>query len=423
MLAIICTIACAQFNSAKAAPGANAGMERPKELAAAFARMYNAEFDTVEKQCKKGISESKEQEGKARWTALAALNEVYRSGQPRPTYINQFLKSPSSESDSLATAAVACELSGNTGAARKLAEQSLSADARNARGHAALAHCLQKEGKAGASGELKAALKLDGKDFDVNLLAADMTARTVDAQAAMKYYDDLVKNHPQSAMAYFRRGMFLRDFFEKKGAMADLAKTCELNPNFNGALAINAKLLANMGHYKEAIPMFDRSIKSGNISYSRRAECYMALKQYDKAVLDFTSAMEKDTRHSPSGTVRTHNLPIQLQFSDDYRKCWMLRAECYQKSGKYDKALEDLTKYLNQYPRDLNAIFMRQQVFQQKGLFEKALQDLTVLIQANPDVAQWYLSRAQVYKKMGKSNEAERDLLTAKRIETTGSPN
>jgi len=76
---------------------------------------------------------------------------------------------------------------------------------------------------------------------------------------------------------------------------------------------------------------------------------------------------------------------------------FLLRADCYQKTGETDKALNDIGKYLEIYPDNLTALRLAGKVEVKSGDNLKALQYFSENLKLHPNDPECYMDRANSY--------------------------
>jgi len=83
----------------------------------------------------------------------------------------------------------------------------------------------------------------------------------------------------------------------------------------------------------------------------------------------------------------------KLDSAEAYKK----RGNAYYEKGQYDKAISDYSKAIELNPRYANAYNNRGNVYDEKGLHDKAISDLSKAIELNPKYAVAYNNRAISY--------------------------
>ena len=129
-------------------------------------------------------------------------------------------------------------------------------------------------------------------------------------------------------------------------------------------------------------------------AYLHRGNAYVYKGEYDKAIEDFTKAIEFD----PTFTWAYHE-----------------RGSAYDLKGEDSKAISDLNKAIeiDQYG---DAFFARGHFYSKKGDYDKAIADFTRAIEMSPTYAIAYQMRAKAYRNKGENNRAEADFIRAKEL-------
>jgi tetratricopeptide (TPR) repeat protein len=106
---------------------------------------------------------------------------------------------------------------------------------------------------------------------------------------------------------------------------------------------------------------------------------------------------------------------------DEYRDIYPLRASAYTRLKDYPKAIADYTTMLKLSPNDDNAYRKRAAVYELMGDYQHAISDYSRGIWANLDGAgPFYFGRARCYKKLGQDKLAQKDMDECKRLDYTG---
>ena len=147
-----------------------------------------------------------------------------------------------------------------------------------------------------------------------------------------------------------------------------------------------------------------------SLFYKNRANCYSKLKQYDKAINDYTEAIEIDPDEDNYYFERASLYSDLGQFEkaiNDYTKALKLnpndscsyfnRAECYITLKQYKKAIDDYTKAMELDPNDSDSYVRRAACYYVLQHYKKALEDYSKLIKLLPNEADYYNYRAGCY--------------------------
>jgi tetratricopeptide (TPR) repeat protein len=163
--------------------------------------------------------------------------------------------------------------------------------------------------------------------------------------------------------------------------------------------------LGQMGQTEKAIKVLNEIIEHNpnNRQARRQRGTFLNsdLGNPRQAVIDFTVAItEKGT---------------------DYRDMYALRATAYTRLKDYPKAIADYTTVLQLNPNDDAAYRKRAEVYELMGDEKKAIEDYSAGIERNPEWAgPNYFSRARCYKKLGQNSLAQKDLEECKRLNYSG---
>lgn len=169
-------------------------------------------------------------------------------------------------------------------------------------------------------------------------------------------------------------------------------------------------LLAERGDYGLAIRRFTQAIDSGELSqenlsiaYYNRGNAWSNKGKYNRAIADYTKAIE-----------------IDPEYADAYHK----RALAWKKKGNYKKAVADYKKAANEYrkdsiatitrvieidPKNAEAYFYRGNVWYDKGDYNNAIADYTQAIEIDPQYAKAYNKRGLAWENKGDYNSAIAD--------------
>ncbi len=217
-----------------------------------------------------------------------------------------------------------------------------------------------------------------------------------------KWIEQAPKNpspYSTRAWAYFKAG-------KAQLALTDYNKALELKPGDAHNLSMRGSLFAKLKQYQRAIDDFTAVIakkpidRYGKSILRERAKAYEALKKYELAIADLTKAVSIDPKAS-----------------------WLIehRTRLYLKVGKYDKALEDL-KILMTKSKEPLLYFRRGQAFFGKKRYHVAIEDFSMAIEKAPRFTGAYLYRADAFVATGQRTKAIADLKVALRLDPTFKP-
>lgn len=140
---------------------------------------------------------------------------------------------------------------------------------------------------------------------------------------------------------------------------------------------------ANKGAYDRAIADFTKAIEIGPPMaqpYYNRGDIYRAKGDFDKAILDFNTALKLDPK---------------------YLLAYINQGRTYRLKGEYDKAIVEFTRALKVDPRYADAYNNRGNAYADKGAYDKAIADYSEALKLDPNLALAYMNRGLAYAKQG----------------------
>jgi tetratricopeptide (TPR) repeat protein len=152
------------------------------------------------------------------------------------------------------------------------------------------------------------------------------------------------------------------------------------------AEAIRLYTLAIEARLKEGEEGYDKEVLA--ILYYNRGVCYNELKDFDKALADYSIAIK-----------------LNLKLAEAYNN----RGNVYSKQKAYDKALADFSKAIELNPNFAEAYYNRGNVYHNRKDYDKALVDYTKAIELNKEYAEPYNNRGVVYKELKDFDKALAD--------------
>jgi tetratricopeptide (TPR) repeat protein len=98
---------------------------------------------------------------------------------------------------------------------------------------------------------------------------------------------------------------------------------------------------------------------------------------------------------NPAGASVTYTQLLNKGIAD--AELYLLRADCYRKTGETDKALTDIEKYLNYYPENKSVLSLAGKIESAAGDNIKALEYFSNNLKLHPNDAECYIDRANAY--------------------------
>lgn len=197
-----------------------------------------------------------------------------------------------------------------------------------------------------------------------------------------------------------------------KESLADFDRAIEINPTepdiFGWRGGLQTKYLKDpkkgITDYTKAIDLCLKKIECYHLSsfYAGRGGAFDALEIYDRAIEDYSNAIEMAPKDA-----------------DILSK----RSTSYMHMSQFDLALSDLNKAISidsneaSYYHNRSVVyFVKAKTRQSKEDLIKAFDDMTKAIELNPDSAESYAIRAMFYDEMGNDNKANLDRKKAEEL-------
>lgn len=174
-------------------------------------------------------------------------------------------------------------------------------------------------------------------------------------------------------------------------AMEFLNKAIELHPTDPYAYANRGRVYFGLKEYNKAIGDYTRSIElhpKNASTYSYRGLAYHDLQEYEKAIQDYSKSLE-------------------LYPKDGY--VFFSRGFSYGKLKEYEKAIQDFNKAIELEPKFADAYSFRGLAYIRIKEYEKAIQDYNQVIGLDPKDAIAYTNRGTAYYDLGKKERACND--------------
>jgi tetratricopeptide (TPR) repeat protein len=269
--------------------------------------------------------------------------------------------------------------------------------------HARGLRYLEKNQFNKALGDFTQALKRDGKRADSYCGRARTFLGKNDKDTALADLNEALKLNPKYAEAYHVRGRVYAAKQQLDQAIADMTEAIRLNPKspvfyYHRGLVYRAKGNSFLG---EAISNYSSALRNfpGYLeAYKRRAECYAAQKEYQKAYEDYLAVLKRYPGDSESYfkvaeiylNVKNYDKVIQfcnLALKNNYPArglTYKLRGVANTGNKNYDKALADFTEAVELNRKDAEAYFFRGRVYEIQGKPVDAHKNYTWAVQFNP---------------------------------------
>lgn len=181
---------------------------------------------------------------------------------------------------------------------------------------------------------LENSLKLNKNDTQTYLLLAQVYCWQDKFVKAKELLDTAIKLNPSLGQAYRDRGYVWQNQKQYSKAIEDFERAHSLNKEDLDSLGAKAKLLDTSGKHSEAVKTYSQIIAENDAlywPYIQRAVAYSNLKEFDKAIADYSILVKRAPTDS------------------DYLE---YRAETEVKAGKLAEALSDYKELVHLKPEN-----------------------------------------------------------------------
>ena len=194
-------------------------------------------------------------------------------------------------------------------------------------------------------------------------------ARSKQWDKAAAEFTKAIEEQPKDAKNYSNRGEVYKITGKLKKAEADFTKAIELkSKNADAYLDRGQVRLREKNRLDDAIADLDVAVNiSPRDATARRfrAYAYMQKKQWQKAIDDYTVAINRTRKIDVEGRTR--------------------RGFAYRNLKQYDKAIEDFTKVIEAAPKDVEAYRRRAYAYTLADQNDKAAADLEAILKLKPN--------------------------------------
>lgn len=306
----------------------------------------------------------------------------------------------------------------------KIIKRAFDLNPKDARAHAIAAYLYKKvEDIPAANSQMEEALKLDSKSRDVNYLAGKFYWEEIEGNKVEDCYKRWLKYQPNSVLAHYKTACYYKDSGRNEEAISECKKAIALNDKYMLARLLWQQIVFKQKRYKEAAELYTSFMKvcyQNQTTYWPRAQCYAALNEPQKAIDDYTKAIDYLTPNLAKEGLVKLGKHMNKHEKKDQIKLWIERSQQYTKLKNHKKAIEDMNLLAAAFPNNPNIIYARAKTFEAAKQYAEALKDANQLIALDTDVSQWLRFKADLLKKMGREQEAKDVFKRADTLELNG---
>ncbi|HOY32579.1 MAG TPA: tetratricopeptide repeat protein [Bacteroidales bacterium] len=219
------------------------------------------------------------------------------------------------------------------------------------------------------------------KTFDRNTVWKD----------SLTLWGTTIRDHPNTAAAYYNRGNYRSSTGDLAGAIEDYSKAVEIKPDYLVGYFNMANVKHGLNDSKGAIEDLNKAIRIRPVypeAYFNKAIIHQNMGMYDSALNDI-------------------NKVITFKFKLD--EAYKIRGNTKSQLGEDTAAINDYDKALNY---NKNSGFASE-IYNNRGcarnrlkLFNEAIQDFNLAINSFPDNSLYYMNRASSYYFLGQYSSA-----------------
>ncbi|MGD9684682.1 MAG: tetratricopeptide repeat protein [Candidatus Obscuribacterales bacterium] len=240
--------------------------------------------------------------------------------------------------------------------------------------------------------------------------------------------DAYIKKNPKEYLGYYWRGMSFYRLMQYPAALFNANKAIELETKKPEPYELRADVFIAIGQFDKALRDLSQALNKGSKNkydiYLKRAKCFNLIGVSTDVIDNLTEALniKKDSKTFRQRADTYYKLRKYDQAIEDYSKAMvddpdsyemlMRRAYCYQQVKKGPDAIKDYSRIIDKDPADWRALERRANVYFDYGDTEKALKDITDGIREfrGYKIDSLYKLRAKIYTKLGQGNLAAKDL-------------
>jgi tetratricopeptide (TPR) repeat protein len=265
------------------------------------------------------------------------------------------------------------------------------------------------------------------EDTDAQKLNSEASKHILNAMEFERNNDSLEKQIEEYNMAiqldpnYSREYLYLAKCCYKSSkydhAISNYSKAIELEPDYYLPYKERAIIYALKGLYSSALTDYNKVIELepketliyDYYCYYNRGCIYGKFSKYDEALSDLSKAIENGeiVRSQIKGAVNSMGMYSGvISWNLEIYVIYYVRGWVYNKIGKTKEAINDLEKSIKLEPRCEKPYYYLGNIYCDLKKFKEALKNYSKLIEINPNLIKAYINRGLVYQQMGLKKHA-----------------
>lgn len=234
------------------------------------------------------------------------------------------------------------------------------------------------------------ALEREPRRLEALIGRAEAYSRLRNFNAAIADYTEAIRQSPKDESLYFGRGNAFYSLGQYARAIPDYGEVIRLNPTHLWAVGNRGRAYLFQGEPGRALTDFNRllALDPRNIrGLVDRASAFIDLKRLDRAIADYTTAIGIE--------------PTPGLYQD--------RGNAHVRNGDYEKAVADFTEALQRSPDNVSLLLARSRAYGRLDRLEEALADLDKAVEQAADDANIRRQRGEIHNRLGQTDEALAD--------------
>ena len=207
--------------------------------------------------------------------------------------------------------------------------------------------------------KIKAGFAEIDREFLANLkIEEGIQFRAVkDYSNSLASFNKAAELSPNNFLVYFNRGGLYSDLQQYNLAVDDYKKSIYLKPNNPGIYVIYNNLgniYSKLKNYRQAVEYYTKAIAIYSKvapTYCNRGSAYLKLEDYDRAIRDFYSALDL-LQSGAEVAYKTYEKLDREQIYEALSDAYLNRGIEYANNRQYEKAIADFTKAIEFTPNE-----------------------------------------------------------------------
>ena len=249
-------------------------------------------------------------------------------------------------------------------------------------------------------------------------------AKSGNYQKALEYSHAAIKLDPKFARAYLYRGSIYLTKQDFANALDDCTKAISLEPRISINYAMRAQVYEGLKKYKLALQDWNMAISidpKNHDYYLRRATRYRQLEVYGQAINDCNMVLKMVSGKAKSAAYIERGLTYlslknfrkalkdystAIEISPERPLAYSLRSIVYRCLGRYYDEIKDLTSAIAINPQNGSLYLFRAGAYFQVGLLRESIDDSRKAANLSPFLWEAYQQTANAYEELGLYKES-----------------